>query len=228
MGNFKGGNKFGGDRGERRFEGGNGGGRKFGGDRGSGNGRSFGGARHESDRAPMHHAICSECRKECEVPFRPTADRPVFCPDCFRGRRDDAPRPTRDGGDTRDRGGRDVRPHVHEHRPYQQSVPVHPGNTNEQYKVQFELLHAKLDRVLGMLERSTDVIVKEEVVTTALAPSTTKTSKVARPVKESKKMVETEELKKVLAKAVAKPEVKKAVVKKVTIPKKVSAKKITK
>jgi len=28
-------------------------------------------------------AICAECHKECEVPFRPTGNRPVYCRDCF-------------------------------------------------------------------------------------------------------------------------------------------------
>lgn len=29
-------------------------------------------------------AICSECGKECEVPFEPKEGRPVKCNDCFR------------------------------------------------------------------------------------------------------------------------------------------------
>jgi CxxC-x17-CxxC domain-containing protein len=31
----------------------------------------------------MHKATCSECGKECEVPFKPADGRPVFCKDCF-------------------------------------------------------------------------------------------------------------------------------------------------
>ncbi len=31
----------------------------------------------------MHQAICSKCGKECEIPFKPTGDRPVFCSACF-------------------------------------------------------------------------------------------------------------------------------------------------
>lgn len=33
-------------------------------------------------------AVCAECGKECEVPFRPTGDRPVYCRDCFSARKD--------------------------------------------------------------------------------------------------------------------------------------------
>ena len=28
--------------------------------------------------------ICSNCKKECQVPFKPIGTRPVFCKDCFR------------------------------------------------------------------------------------------------------------------------------------------------
>jgi len=31
----------------------------------------------------MHQAICDECGEPCEVPFRPTGDRPVYCSSCF-------------------------------------------------------------------------------------------------------------------------------------------------
>ncbi|MFH1776428.1 MAG: CxxC-x17-CxxC domain-containing protein [Candidatus Omnitrophota bacterium] len=36
----------------------------------------------------MHKATCAECKKECEVPFKPSGDRPVYCKDCFSKRRD--------------------------------------------------------------------------------------------------------------------------------------------
>ena len=52
--------------------------------------------RHGEDRQPnayreriMHKAVCAECNKECEVPFRPTGDRPVYCKECFSKRKTD-------------------------------------------------------------------------------------------------------------------------------------------
>ena len=51
----------------------------FGGSGGFGGGRGgFGGPRE------MHKALCSDCQKECEVPFKPKEGRPVYCRDCFR------------------------------------------------------------------------------------------------------------------------------------------------
>ena len=35
----------------------------------------------------LHKTICADCRKECEVPFKPTGGRPVYCKDCFSKRK---------------------------------------------------------------------------------------------------------------------------------------------
>ena len=53
------------------------------------NNRRFGNRGSSFDRGPreMHKAVCSECGKECEVPFQPTEGKPVFCRDCFAKRR---------------------------------------------------------------------------------------------------------------------------------------------
>ena len=44
-------------------------------------GRGFGGPRE------MHKATCADCGQECEVPFKPTGDRPVYCKECWQKRR---------------------------------------------------------------------------------------------------------------------------------------------
>ena len=31
--------------------------------------------------------ICADCNKECEVPFKPSGDRPVYCKECFSKRK---------------------------------------------------------------------------------------------------------------------------------------------
>lgn len=36
----------------------------------------------------MHKATCSKCKQECEVPFKPSEGRPVYCRDCFAKVRD--------------------------------------------------------------------------------------------------------------------------------------------
>ncbi|MFC1589897.1 CxxC-x17-CxxC domain-containing protein [Candidatus Omnitrophota bacterium] len=36
---------------------------------------------------PMHKAICADCGRDCEVPFKPSGDRPVYCKECFTTRK---------------------------------------------------------------------------------------------------------------------------------------------
>ncbi|MEI6731303.1 MAG: CxxC-x17-CxxC domain-containing protein [archaeon] len=81
---------FGGGRGGSRgggFGGGRGGGFR---DRDSG---GFGGRGRE--RPEMHDATCAKCGKPCQVPFRPSGDKPVYCSDCFRTEGDSG---SRNGG----------------------------------------------------------------------------------------------------------------------------------
>ena len=35
----------------------------------------------------LYEAICADCHKVCEVPFRPTEVRPVYCKECFAKRK---------------------------------------------------------------------------------------------------------------------------------------------
>jgi len=58
------------------FSGGKGGERSFN-DRGS---RNF-----DRPERQLFKATCEECGSACEVPFRPTAGKPVFCDACFHG-----------------------------------------------------------------------------------------------------------------------------------------------
>ncbi len=78
------------DRGSPSFE--SRGKRTFG-DRGSGGSRGFDRNKRFGDRGSggfkrehlrMHDVTCDKCGKECQVPFKPTTDKPVYCSDCFR------------------------------------------------------------------------------------------------------------------------------------------------
>ena len=58
--------------------------------------RDFRGDR-DGGRPTMYPAMCAECGSPCEVPFRPSAGKPVFCKSCFgnkggrKNRSDSAP-----------------------------------------------------------------------------------------------------------------------------------------
>lgn len=81
------GNRSGGHSGGRGGFGGHrsGGRGGFGGGRGRG---GFGGGRRNFGPREMHKATCAECKKECEVPFKPRGDKPVYCKECFMKKRD--------------------------------------------------------------------------------------------------------------------------------------------
>lgn len=44
---------------------------------GRGGGGGFGGPRE------MHDATCSSCGQACQVPFKPSEGRPVYCRECY-------------------------------------------------------------------------------------------------------------------------------------------------
>ena len=81
MGNFNRGGNFG----RRNFNrsGGRDSGRFGRGDSGRFDRRNSGRSRGSEDRA-MHKVICDKCGSECEVPFKPTEGKPVYCSDCFK------------------------------------------------------------------------------------------------------------------------------------------------
>ena len=154
MGNFSGDRRQSGDRsfGRRDF-GGRDGGRGF--DRGG-------------DR-PMYKAICSNCGKDCEVPFRPTNGKPVYCSDCFEkigGRKSDSPRPERS----------DFR-----------------APSVDQNKNQLDAISAKLDRILKLLEPKVaptvvSVPMVEEVIETKAMKIKPDSAKASAGKKEAKKL----------------------------------------
>lgn len=37
----------------------------------------------DSFKREMHKAVCADCGKECEVPFKPIEGRSVYCRDCY-------------------------------------------------------------------------------------------------------------------------------------------------
>jgi len=45
------------------------------------------GQRRDFGPRKMFKAICADCGKECEVPFKPMEGRPVYCRECFQKHR---------------------------------------------------------------------------------------------------------------------------------------------
>lgn len=49
----------------------------------------YGGGGDRGERRPreLFEAICADCGKTANVPFRPTGNKPVYCSDCFQNHR---------------------------------------------------------------------------------------------------------------------------------------------
>ncbi|MBU4256022.1 MAG: hypothetical protein L6265_03830 [Thermoplasmatales archaeon] len=43
--------------------------------------------RFDNSPREMHKATCADCKKECEVPFKPSGDKPVYCRECYQKHR---------------------------------------------------------------------------------------------------------------------------------------------
>ncbi|MFH0755627.1 MAG: CxxC-x17-CxxC domain-containing protein [bacterium] len=170
MGNFNQGgrNSFNDNRGGNRFS------------RGKDSGRS---SFRREDKGPitLTQTICDKCKKNCEVPFRPTTGKLVYCSDCFRNQnsfnQDRAPR--RDFDNNR-----------------QQFSKSNFSNKEEgdDIKKVLESLNSKLDKIIVFMENFTQInsAPKKEIV---------KNTIVSLPKKEVKKEIkEIKEIKKKVGK----------------------------
>ncbi|MCB9799192.1 MAG: hypothetical protein H6757_00355 [Candidatus Omnitrophica bacterium] len=41
----------------------------------------------------LYKTVCADCSKECEVPFKPTGERPIYCKECFSKRKSSKKQP---------------------------------------------------------------------------------------------------------------------------------------
>lgn len=130
--------------------------------RGSGGRPSFGGGKQDfrgGDRGEreMFKATCAECGRPCEVPFRPSGDRPVYCKDCFQAMGGPA---AQNRGDRNGQGGRDSRAPFE---PFQRrEAPTRPqiqGSGEDKrlddLKIQLATAISKLDKLINILGSTT-------------------------------------------------------------------------
>lgn len=127
--------------------------------------RSFG---DHGGRREMHKTVCSSCGKNCEVPFKPTGSKPVYCNECFRKN-----------------SGRD------DSRRFQDRSPRRPNferrnESRPQNNEQFEIINRKLDKMLEMLRvppvRKEKETQEKPKKITIIAKKKTKTRKKKSPV----------------------------------------------
>lgn len=130
--------------------------------------RSFGNARSE-DRQ-MFDAVCANCGKNCQVPFRPSPGRDIFCSDCFE-KNDQPARAFGSANGRQETSGsfsRDSRS---------------PRAETPNYKEQLDALNTKMDKILKLLSHESALDMPVEVVVTPVEDNTQTTEEVVKPKK---------------------------------------------
>lgn len=74
----------------------------------------------------LYKAICADCRHECEVPFKPSGERPVYCKECFSKRKGGGSFRERSDRERPDRERPDNRPREREAAPVETARPDKP------------------------------------------------------------------------------------------------------
>jgi CxxC-x17-CxxC domain-containing protein len=84
-------------------------------------------------RSGMFHAVCDECGRDCEVPFKPSPNKEVFCSRCFENR--DTITVKHYGKNSED----------------SREFTLKAQPNNDEMKKQIEILNSKLDKILKLL-----------------------------------------------------------------------------
>jgi CxxC-x17-CxxC domain-containing protein len=148
--------------------------------------RSFGSDRGSNRDITMHKATCADCKKTCEVPFRPNGEKPVFCRDCFGAKR---------GND--DRGGSssyESKAPAHIWTDRNPSVPSYAKpdskpQVSEEMKRQISDILYKLDKLTHLVEKLSE----EKVIVSEIAEEETEEVTPKKKVVAKKKVIKKAE-----------------------------------
>ncbi|MFA5737086.1 MAG: CxxC-x17-CxxC domain-containing protein [Candidatus Paceibacterota bacterium] len=120
----------------------------------------------------MFSAICSQCGEQCEVPFRPSGNKPVLCNKCF-GKKDTPRFNDRDRQPRREFG----------------SFNSNKNPQSDEIKKELVLLNTKLEKIISLLQKSQETKLSPTPVAPT-KPTVKKVKKVAKvAVKKMKKTV---------------------------------------
>ena len=94
--------------------------------------------RSSFEKRTMHKVICDKCGQSCEVPFKPTEGKPVYCKDCFR--KEESPR--QESRSSYGSSRKEFRPKHGSSESRQES---------DKLAAEFQQINAKLDKILEIL-----------------------------------------------------------------------------
>ena len=123
-----------------------------------------------SGRNQLHDAVCAECGNNCKIPFIPRSDKPVYCSGCFEQK----------GGGNKNA----QRPNFANRNEYK------PRNNRIQanYKEDFEVVNAKLDKILKILSVNENKKIVKKDKTNKISEETPVTLKETKKKRSTKKV----------------------------------------
>lgn len=110
----------------------------------------------DREEKQMFEAVCDECGQTCEVPFKPSSNKPIYCSKCFEGK---------EGNKSNDRGG-------------SRNSSCDCGNL----KADIEALNKKLDRIISILEPIKEVKATKKAIEKEVAEVVKEVKKTAKKV----------------------------------------------
>lgn len=133
----------------------------------------------------MFPAVCDNCGKDCEVPFKPNGSKPIYCSDCFRKMGDNDNR-----GDRTDRYDRFESKEFNDRPKFEKRdfprVESKPTTSSTNFNQQFDHLNTKLNKILALLEGKN---LSEKEVNQIQSEVTEVTEEMPKEVKPKKKAV---------------------------------------
>ena len=107
--------------------------------------RSFGD--RGSRRLVLYDAVCDECGKDCQVPFKPSGDKPVYCRECFEKK----------GGNSKQRNRRDFSRRSYDDRDSRRTRQSGGENRSiSQLSGKIDILNTKLDKIISLLSAAVE------------------------------------------------------------------------
>jgi len=144
--------------------------------------RSFNRGRRSDNR--MYSAVCDKCGRDCQVPFKPTGSKPIYCSQCFEEQSGNS--------DRRRSSFRDDRrsaPRNNYRRSY--SPRSNNGGGNNQFLTNLtkkvEHLSSQLDQIIKLLSVSKPKSKTEVKTKTKIKKSKPKVKKVKKATKKKSK-----------------------------------------
>lgn len=165
------------------------------------------------EKKEMFSATCTTCNKQCDVPFRPSGDKPVYCSACFGQRSSEGSREGRERGNSFDKGRHEQRS---ERTDFTKPRVEKSQSDRELAEIKHQLIaiESRLNRILDLINPPMPAVKAIKPVTEVATPAV-KNEVAPKKAKTIKKVVAKVEAKKIAVKKVATKKVAKKVVKKV-------------